>query len=115
MKYGLTEETISKISGVFAGYENIDEVVLYGSRAKGNYSSGSDIDLTLKGDGLNLDLLNKISTELDDLLLPYTFDLSIYRQIENPGLICHIERLGRVFYRQKVGGRTLIAGIHKFE
>lgn len=102
MEYGLTEETVRKITEVFAGYENISEVVLYGSRAKGNYSPGSDIDLTLKGDGINLEQLNKISGELDDLLLPYIFDLSIYRQIANPDLISHIERVGRVFYRREV-------------
>ncbi|WP_197904747.1 nucleotidyltransferase domain-containing protein [Desulfosarcina alkanivorans] len=51
---------------------------MYGSRAKGNFKPGSDIDLTLKVNRLNLHLLNKISLELDDLLLPYTVDLSIY-------------------------------------
>jgi len=102
MKYGLNKEIIRKITGVFAGHGNIDEVVLYGSRAKGNYSPGSDIDLTLKGGGLGLEQLNKIITELDDLLLPYTFDLSIYSQIENVDLLSHIARVGIVFYRRNL-------------
>lgn len=68
----------------------------------GNYKPGSDIDLTLKGHDLNLKLLNKISCDLDELLLPYTFDLSIYCHIKNPGLIDHIERVGLVFYKRKV-------------
>ena len=72
---------------------------MYGSRAKGNYKPGSDIDLTLKGKELNLKLLNKISLELDDLLLPYTFDLSIYHHIKQPDLIDHIVRVGKVFYK----------------
>jgi predicted nucleotidyltransferase len=102
MKYGLNKEIIRKITGVFAGHGKIDEVVLYGSRAKGNYSPGSDIDLTLKGDRIGLEQLNKIITELDDLLLPYTFDLSIYSQIENVDLISHITRVGIVFYRRNL-------------
>jgi len=98
MQYGLAEECIEKIHGVFERYEEIDEAVLYGSRAKGNFKSGSDIDLTLKGKGLNLTLLNKISLELDDLMLPYIFDLSLYHQIKHKDLIDHIQRVGKVFY-----------------
>lgn len=98
-RFGLTEEVLSKIKSVFEHYENIDEVVLYGSRAKGNYRPGSDIDLTLKGKELNLKIINKISNELDDLLLPYGFDLSSYSQIENTDLIEHIQRVGIVIYR----------------
>jgi len=74
---------------------------LYGSRAKGNYKPGSVIDLTLKGYGLDLKLINKISIALDDLLLPYTFDLSIYDSIDAPALIEHIRRVGIVFYKPK--------------
>ena len=72
---------------------------MYGSRAKGNYTAGSDIDITLKGEELDLEQLNKINIDLDDLLLPYTFDLSILHQIANPDLIEHIERVGKVFYK----------------
>lgn len=71
---------------------------IYGSRAKGNYKNGSDIDLTLKGNHLNLSLLNQIANELDDLMLPYTFDLSIYSHISNEALIEHIDRVGKLFY-----------------
>jgi predicted nucleotidyltransferase len=97
--FGLAASDIEKIVSVFCRYEGLDEVVLYGSRAKGNYRPGSDIDLTLKGKDLNLKILNRINTELDDLLLPYTFDVSIYAQIENEDLIDHIQRVGVTFYR----------------
>ena len=83
----------------FEPYENLSEVVLYGSRAMGNYRPGSDIDLTLKGEGLDLKTLNKISNDLDDLLLPYCFDLSIFNHIENQNLLGHIQRVGTVIYR----------------
>ena len=101
MPYGLQQKTIQEINTIFANYTNIDEAVLYGSRAKGNYKPGSDIDLTLKGKGLNLEQLNKISIDLDNLLLPYTFDLSIFHQVSNRDLIDHIERIGKKFYTRK--------------
>jgi len=61
-------------------------VILYGSRARGNYRNGSDIDLALVGKELDLTTLFKVETELDDLLLPYKIDLSIHHKIENPDL-----------------------------
>lgn len=72
--------------------------MLYGSRAKGNYKRGSDIDLTLKGDALGYRELLRLMDELDDLLLTYMIDLSIYCQIDNPALREHIDRVGVVFY-----------------
>ncbi|PCI61278.1 MAG: hypothetical protein COB35_06765 [Gammaproteobacteria bacterium] len=97
--FGLTTVVIKQIQQVFEQYPEIDKVILYGSRAKGNYRNGSDVDLTLQGAKINLDILNRLSTELDDLLLPYTIDLSIYNHIDNKDLIQHIEKVGRVFYR----------------
>jgi len=102
MEYGLSPETIQKTSRIFSQHANIDEVILYGYRAKGNYKPGSDIDLTIKGEGLNLEQLNKISNDLDDLLLPYTFDLSIFHHITNIDLMNHIKRVGnKVFYQRE--------------
>ncbi len=100
MRYGLSEETIRRIIEVFSSYVEIEAAALYGSRAKGNFKPGSDIDMVLKGPELNLKLLNKISIDLDDLLLPYTFDLSLYHQINNPDLIEHIKRVKKVFYKK---------------
>jgi predicted nucleotidyltransferase len=96
--YGLSPEILQKIRQVFERFEDIEEAILYGSRAKGNHKSGSDIDLTLKGGKLNLKVLNRISLDLDDLFLPYTFDISIFHQIDNPDLIEHIQRVGEIFY-----------------
>lgn len=100
-QYGLKENTIQRIRNIIATHPEVEEVILYGSRATGNYSNGSDIDLVLKGKGLNQALLNKIRWELDDLLLPYTIDIAIYDKIDNPDLIEHIHRVGVVFYKNR--------------
>ena len=83
MKYGLKEETIDKINEVFSNYSEIKKVIIYGSRAKGSYKNGSDIDLTLIGENIKLEQLNKIDNELDNLMLPYSFDLSAYKELTN--------------------------------
>lgn len=100
MRFGLSENVISQIQNVFNSFDEIEEAVLYGSRAMGNYKNGSDIDLTIKGENLTNNTLNKISLRLDELLLPYTFDLSIYNQIDNQNIIAHIERVGIIFFKK---------------
>ena len=62
-------------------YPQIDKVILYGSRATGTYRNGSDIDLTFCGEGLTHKVLTKIDNDLDDLLLPYTIDISDFSNI----------------------------------
>lgn len=101
MLYGLTEKTVDQIKNILSHYQQIDEVILYGSRAMGNFKRGSDIDLTIKGENLNISILNNIDLELDDLLLPYTFDLSIFNHIDNPDLVDHINRVGKLLYSRK--------------
>lgn len=99
MKFGLQETTIEKIRAVLARHPQIEKALLYGSRAKGNYKNGSDIDLTLVGGpDLTMKVLYRIMDEMDDLLLPYTFDLSIFNHISDPDVIDHIRRVGVPFY-----------------
>jgi predicted nucleotidyltransferase len=100
-QYGLKESVIEKIKTIFASYPEVEEAILYGSRAKGNFNNSSDIDFVLKGKNLNQGVLNKIRWKLDDLLLPYSIDIAIYDKIDNPELIAHIKRVGLVFYRKK--------------
>ena len=98
MQYGLKPETVARIRGVFARHPEIVRAILYGSRAKGNYRVGSDIDLCLEGDALTLTQLLKIENELDDLLLPYKIDVSLFHMLDNPDLVDYIRRVGVTFY-----------------
>jgi predicted nucleotidyltransferase len=102
LRFGLKQNTIQKIRTVFSRYPQIEKAVLYGSRAKGDYKNGSDIDLTLVGGtDLTLKVLYKIMNEIDDLLLPYTIDLSIFRNINDTDVIDHIQRVGVTFYEKR--------------
>jgi len=98
--FGLEKNIIDKIKIVFEDFPQIEKVLIYGSRAKGNYKPGSDIDLTIAGENLEHNLLNSISLKLDELYLPYIFDISIFKQITNDDLIEHINRYGKVFFEK---------------
>jgi uncharacterized protein len=98
MNHGLSGDTIEKILGVFARFTAVERAVLYGSGARGDYKTGSDIDLTLFGAALTSGICSKIASELDDLLLPYTIDLSLFSELTNEKLRERIEREGVIFY-----------------
>ena len=101
LRFGLKDSTIQKISAVLARYPQVEQAILYGSRAKGNYKNGSDIDMTLRGgEDLTLHILYHIMEEIDSLLLPYTFDLSLFHNISDPDVIDHIRRIGVLFYEK---------------
>jgi predicted nucleotidyltransferase len=79
----------------------VERAILYGSRAKGGFKKGSDLDLTLVGgEDLNFEMLLKIMSALDDLPIPYTIDLSILKDIEDPDVVEHIQRVGVTFYER---------------
>ncbi len=100
LKFGLKATTIDKIISVLVQYPEVESAIVYGSRAKGNYRPGSDIDLTLTGSELTYNTLLRIDTKIDDLLLPYLFDISLLRQISNPDVVDHIRRVGIPLYEK---------------
>lgn len=100
MPYGLSETTIEKICDVLSRHPSVEKAVLYGSRAKGTFKPGSDIDLSLHGTTLTMSEIGDIDSELDDLLLPYIFDLLIFDTLDHANLREHIERVGKTLYER---------------
>lgn len=96
-QFGLAREVKDRIVSVFVRYKGIHKVWIYGSRAKGNFRKGSDIDLCIQGH-LDLTQLLNLRSELDDLNLPYQIDLSLWDFIENSDLLEHIKRCGQVIW-----------------
>ena len=99
MIYGLPDRTLETLHSIFRKYPGIKQAVLYGSRAKGKYRRGSDIDLSLKADDTftRTDLLH-VAGDFDDSDMPYFVDVSIYDKLSNPDLKAHIDRVGKVLY-----------------
>ena len=98
--FGIYSKSHKEILIIIEDCSSIDEVVIYGSRAKGNYKEGSDIDLTLKGNITKEDV-NKLWHKLDDSFIPYKFDISVFEDLKSQSLIEHIQRVGIIFYKRK--------------
>ena len=102
MLFGLSQDTIKKITGVFKKYPEIKQVHIYGSRARGDYRKGSDIDLAFYSSSVT-HLSCRLSWELDDLTTPYLFNVVDYRTLKNTELKKEIDKHGQVFYTKKAG------------
>ncbi len=98
---GLSSSDLNNIISVISSNIKINEIVLFGSRAKGSYHNGSDIDFALKGEKINLNDIIDISIELDILELPYKIDLVIFDRINETSLIDHIQRVGINLYTRQ--------------
>lgn len=92
--HGLPDVAIDKILDVLEAYSAVKSVLLFGSRAKGDFRPGSDIDLCLEAPGLSLSERLEIETRLDDLMLPWRIDLLVRHEIDNQDLLEHIARVG---------------------
>ncbi len=101
MEYGLKPEILTDICNIFQKFCEIEEVLLYGSRAKGNFRANSDIDLALIGEKIDLSLKFKIENKLDDLCLPYKIDLLIMDKIVDANLKSEINKYGKPLYRKE--------------
>ena len=105
--YGMTDEELELLCSLFARQKEIEQVILYGSRAKGTHKPFSDVDITLQGIGLSRSHLNRLMADIDESSLPYFFDISILSKITNPDLMEQIEKTGVVLYQR--GETSLVA------
>lgn len=99
-EFGLSDWTMNDMTSVFSHYPNITKVILFGSRAKGNYRPGSDIDLAVVGMGVDHNEIVKILNDIDDLGLLYKIDLLDYNEQIGTPIGDHINRTGKIFYKQ---------------
>jgi len=98
--YGLSPELLGRLKVLFSTFPEVESVILYGSRAKGTHRAGSDVDITITGDAVSNAVVARIECEIDDLLTPYTFDISAFSHIDNPRLLSHIVRVGVMIYQR---------------
>jgi len=95
---GVRRDEQESLKSIFDEVDSVKSVILYGSRAKGTHRDGSDIDLVLKGNGITTQQLLDICSKVDELLMPYQVDLSIFGDIDNKALVDHIDRVGKVIF-----------------
>ncbi len=97
-EFGIDDKNLHFIRSIFKDFNGINKVLVYGSRAKGNYSEHSDIDLVIADSNIERKTLGKILLAINDSDFPYTVDLQIMEDIKNPQLQEHIQRVGKEFY-----------------
>ena len=83
-------------------FPEIEEAVMFGSRAMGHAKKGSDVDMAVKGSKVTPETLLRLKSFLDEELpLPYLFDLVHYESIQNPEFKTHIDSFGKKIYGSK--------------
>lgn len=95
--YGLSDLTINDLRNVFHKYPDIKEVVIFGSRAKGNYREGSDIDLALIGEDITPKLLSDLDLQIEDWGLLYKVDILDFKKHKTTPIGEHISRVKKHF------------------
>lgn len=103
MKFGLTDTELESIINTFRKFDEIEEVLLFGSRAMNTYKPTSDIDLAIKGTNVKLSTITALNAQLEELSVVYMFDVVNYNKVDNPKFIKHIDRYGIRIYSQTKG------------
>ncbi|MEX1270457.1 MAG: nucleotidyltransferase domain-containing protein [Balneolaceae bacterium] len=99
-RFGLTGRDMKAIQTIFESYPEVKTVYVFGSRAKGNYRTGSDVDLAIMNEGISIKRLSRLRSDFEESSLPYKIDLVDFTHIEKQEFIDHINRVGVPFFVQ---------------
>lgn len=100
-RFGLKTHCIKDIINALKLQPEVEEALIFGSRAMGTYKNGSDIDIAIKGDKISFDTLSTLRLRLDELPYLYMYDVIDYKKISNPAVTAHIDELGIIFYKKE--------------
>lgn len=101
-EYGLIDRDMTTIHHIFKKYPMIRLVHIFGSRAKGNFNVGSDVDLAIMSGMIDILSLSRLKSDFEESSLPYKVDLVYVPTLSHPDLIDHINRVGKLFYKQEL-------------
>lgn len=96
-KFGLSQRTIDEICNYFSSKPEIEKVLIFGSRAKGTFRNGSDIDFAICADNMPV---SHIVWDLNELDTPYKFDVIDYKTLTHKGMKSSIDKDGILFYKK---------------
>jgi predicted nucleotidyltransferase len=99
--FGIAEKAFEELIVLFSQNSNIEKVVLFGSRAMDKYKDGSDIDLALYGTDIKLNDQLDLSSKVENLEYPYSYDFQIYKNIKYKDDLDHINRVGIIIYQKE--------------
>ena len=104
MKYGLSDRQLDEIISMIREHEEVEEAILFGSRAMGTFKRASDVDIALKGDRVTNGLAAALQADFEeDTSLPFFFDIAAYPAIRNKAFLEHIDSKGITLFRDNPG------------
>ena len=105
-RYGLSAEEQDEIDSIFKKYIEIEEVILFGSRAMNTFTTISDIDFAVKGKTVS-SIIGALKSDFESSSIIYEVDVLNYHNISSEALLEHIRKFGKVFYRKGLVETTL--------
>ena len=109
--HGISQRTFDLLMKTFGDFPEVEQVVLFGSRAKGKYSAGSDIDLAVKGNEVTPALIFKLNSIFNERLpIPYEIDVVGYQDLDHEALREHIDRIGITIYNSRKEHQSVVNG-----
>ena len=101
MKFGLTGADIEQITTIIGSFPEVQQAIIFGSRAMGSYKNGSDVDIALKGKNIPHANITQIKYQLnEETTMPYFFDVVDYDALRNEELKTHIDQFGKIFFER---------------
>lgn len=101
MNFGLSEKCIEMMISALCRYKEIEKAEIFGSRGRGNYKNGSDVDLAIYGSLITSDIVHNLRRQLnEELPLPYYFDVVHYESIKDKAFKDQIDTDGKMFWCQ---------------
>lgn len=99
MKFGLMVEAITQIANLISFFPEMHRAIIFGSRAMGNFKSGSDVDIALKDENITPEIVTEINYRLnEETSMPYFLDVAAYDELQNQNLIVHIDQFGKTLF-----------------
>jgi predicted nucleotidyltransferase len=99
MNFGLKTTDLTFIVDQISGFEEIDKAAIFGSRARGNYKNGSDVDIAIYGENITFNTISRMHYILEEEgPMPYLVDVIDYTHLTHAELKEHIDRVGKVIF-----------------
>lgn len=110
MDFGLQQQDLTEIIRILQRFSVVEKAIIFGSRAKGNFKKGSDVDIAVTGKGIDHEVVASLSFLLnEESATPYFFDIVHFEEISEKELLAHINRVGRCIYSRASGAVPRLA------
>ncbi len=100
LSFGIESSTFELLCSFFSRTPEVEEVIIFGSRAKGTYREGSDIDLLIRGHNVTSTTILNLMTEVDESGILMKIDFVNANNLTDLDVLSHINRVGKLFWKR---------------